>query len=305
MAGVLKLAPGRIPPFYNVSAMSEKVPPYFSRLMEQLEAGEASVRAAFGRHVHWGYWDDPAHQCSEPQDYGQAAEQLSLRLLELAMVENCSRLLDVGCGLGGTIQCLNSRLDGMQLVGVNVDPWQLQYAANKITANSDNIIQFVVADAERLPFPDASFDTVLAVECVFHFDREAFFAEVGRVLRPGGRLTLSDFVPAQRTAELLGAFDLSSHQAVKRAYGNIDISWSLSRYQQLAERYGLRVERSLDIAPHTLPTYGYLKQSVESWEEEAEREQFLSATTLLEKATRRNYMQYQILRFERTDRERE
>ena len=107
------------------------------------------------------------------------------------------RVLDAGCGFGGTLACLQDRVERLDLTGLNIDPRQLQRAQKLVQPRPGSSLRFVAGDACALPFADASFDRVLAVECIFHFpSRAAFLAEVRRVLRPGGVLVLSDFVPA-------------------------------------------------------------------------------------------------------------
>ncbi len=61
-------------------------PLYFDRLLAELDtAGQNSV-AAFGRHVHWGYWSHPAEATLTVEDYSLAAEELCLQLLAAANV---------------------------------------------------------------------------------------------------------------------------------------------------------------------------------------------------------------------------
>ncbi len=84
----------------------------------------------------------------------------------------------------------------MDLTGLNIDARQLAAAEAQTKPANGNKIGWVEADACRLPFEDNSFDRVLAVECIFHFpSREKFLAEAARVLKPGGYLAVSDFVP--------------------------------------------------------------------------------------------------------------
>ncbi len=91
-----------------------------------------------------------------------------------------ARILDVGCGFGGTIDHLDERLDGCELVGLNIDRRQLARARALVTPRRDNTVDFVAGDACRLPFADASFDFLSAVECAFHFpSRKQFFREAG------------------------------------------------------------------------------------------------------------------------------
>ena len=144
----------------------------------------------------------PQATCS-PEEYGTAAENLCRMVCDAAEIRDGMRIIDVGCGFGGTLASLNERFSDLQLVGVNIDARQLERAAELVTPQNGNSIEFVEADAARIPLPDNSFDVVLAVECVFHFNRPGFFAETERLLDHGGTLTLSDFVPSERSLEYL------------------------------------------------------------------------------------------------------
>ena len=95
------------------------------------------------------------------------------------------RVLDVACGLGGTLSRL-SALTSASLFGVDRDEGQLRQARQAPWAGAERA-QFQQADACELPFEASSFDLLLSVEAAFHFrSRAAFFREAARVLRPLG-----------------------------------------------------------------------------------------------------------------------
>lgn len=169
--------------------------PYFDLLLAQLEQDNAKLELDFGCHVHWSYWSKPLQGVVSPEDFSQAAENLTKEIYFAANTKNDLRILDVGCGFGGTIVSLNENFSGMELIGLNIDIRQLLRAQEKIKAHPGNIIYFEAGDACALPFPDQSFDVVLAVKCIFHFpQRSKFFSEVWRVLKSEGRFAFSDFV---------------------------------------------------------------------------------------------------------------
>lgn len=274
-------------------------PPYFEILFARLAAGDALMTAAFGRHVHWGYWSEPPGKTPTPEEYGAAAERMCRAVCDQAGIERGQRVLDVGCGFGGTIASLNERFSQLELSGVNIDGRQLERAAREVPPRSGNKITWVEADAAQIPLPKASFDRVLAVECVFHFQRAGFFAEAGRLLAPGGRLTLSDFVPQERAAAFMGDLNLSADPAIRWSYGQIDLNWSVSRYEQLAAASGLALMTTTDITAETLPTYDFLRASSEDWPDTEARDMFRRATGLLEKASRKGLLGYKVLTFEK------
>jgi cyclopropane fatty-acyl-phospholipid synthase-like methyltransferase len=122
-------------------------------------------------------------------DQAGASRALVDRLLTHVAV-GASAILDVGCGLGATTAQIAARRPSAAVTGVNVSPRQLQ--ACRETAPS---CRFELMDAARMTFADRSFDAVVCVEAAFHFDTRAdFLREAGRVLRPGGTLTMSDML---------------------------------------------------------------------------------------------------------------
>ena len=274
-------------------------PPYFDELFQRLAIEDAHTVAAFSRHVHWGFWQDPSRATCSPEEYGAATEELCRAICDAAGIREGMRIIDVGCGFGGTLASLNERFSELQLVGVNIDSRQLERAADMVRPRDGNSIEFVEADAARIPLPDESFDVVLAVECVFHFNRRAFFAEAGRLLVRGGNLTLSDFVPSERALEYLDAIDLSADEGIRSSYGEIDLSCSMSRYRKLAKANHLVLREAIDITDNTLPTYDFLYSSATEWPDARQVELFTRATRLLEKACRNGMMGYQILLFEK------
>jgi SAM-dependent methyltransferase len=234
--------------------------PYIDLLLAQLGQGNAALEECFGRHIHWGYWPEPpAAGGIGTADYGAAAERLTLELCALAGIAPGMRVLDAGCGFGGTIAALNERMAGLELHGLNIDPRQLSRAAATVPARPGNRIAFQAGDACALPYADASFDRVLAVECVFHFpSRAAFLAEARRVLKPGGALVLSDFVPAPAFAPLCRLAMLPGLARLS-LFGRCDVTCTEAGYRRLAAAAGLRVAGWRDITGHTMPTYDFLR----------------------------------------------
>ena len=106
-----------------------------------------------------------------------------------------SQVLDVGCGPGH----LSIRLaeQGLDVTGLDLDPAMVERAqSNANRAGGVGRPSFVVGNASALPFPDASFDVVVSTFSVHHWAEPATgIAEIGRVLRPGGRALIWDIKP--------------------------------------------------------------------------------------------------------------
>jgi cyclopropane fatty-acyl-phospholipid synthase-like methyltransferase len=154
--------------------------PYFDVVLEKFNQGDPEMLELFGRHLHYGYWEDPTLADGSEADFVRAAENLCQRIFNVAGVKEGLRILDVGCGFGGTIASINERYNGVELVGLNIDRRQLERAKQQVQARSGNSIEFVEGNACELPFADRSFDVVLAVECIFHFPSRLEFMQEAR-----------------------------------------------------------------------------------------------------------------------------
>ncbi|HZC99498.1 MAG TPA: methyltransferase domain-containing protein [Actinomycetes bacterium] len=128
-----------------------------------------------------------------------------------------ARVLEVGCG-PGRLSILLARRYALDVTGVDLDPAMIGRArANASRAGGDHDGQpsFLVGDVASLAFPDGSFDLVVSTLSMHHWaDPTAGLAELGRVLRPGGRALIWDF--------RAGRMPLHGHMPdpVERAHGS-------------------------------------------------------------------------------------
>ena len=124
-------------------------------------------------------------------------ERFGGRLLELVRPSPGSKLLDVGTGAGAVALQAQAWVgpDG-QVTGSDVATAMVELAEQAATERGIAGVTFCQMDGERLDFPDASFDTVTCAFSLFQFpDMSQVLAEMWRVLKPGGRLGLSNWGP--------------------------------------------------------------------------------------------------------------
>jgi len=149
-------------------------------------------REFLGSHWHTGFYRGD-------RDALDAGDQLRMERLiaHSAGIGAGSRVLDVGCGMGGPA-CHLAAVTGAALVGITPNAEQAGLARGLAArAGLGGRVKFARAVAGALPFADRSFDAVLFFESPCHFpDRRRFFAEAARVLRPGGTVAGEDWLAA-------------------------------------------------------------------------------------------------------------
>jgi ubiquinone/menaquinone biosynthesis C-methylase UbiE len=122
------------------------------------------------------------------------------RLIELARPRGDERVLDVATGGGHTALAFAPHV--REVVASDLTPRMLEAAETFIRGQGVANVRFERADAENLPFADASFDIVTARIAPHHFPNpQRFVQEAARVLRPGGLFLLDDNM-APEDAEL-------------------------------------------------------------------------------------------------------
>lgn len=225
--------------------------PLLAHVERTLDAGRTPPR-----HLHLGFWERPPREVDETS-VRVAQDAMTQRLLEVARVQPSEQVVDVGCGIGGTLLDLAERLPDLTLVGVNRCQRQLAVARRLALAagHAPPACTFVFGDAGALPLSDASVDRVLALECAFHFDsRRAFLGEAARVLRAGGRLAMTDFVPTPGAT-----VSPARHAALLAGHSPWpDLLFAEGDYASLGAAAGLELDTWVDATENVMPTLSQL-----------------------------------------------
>ena len=144
----------------------------------------------WGEHIHLGFY--PLGE--KNIDFRNAKVQFVHELVKWSGLDKLpkgSRILDVGCGIGGSSRIL-AKYYGFNVTGITISPAQVE-RARELTPFDLNC-RFQVMDALDLKFEDGSFDAVWSVEAGAHMnDKTKFADEMLRTLRPGGYLALADW----------------------------------------------------------------------------------------------------------------
>ncbi|WP_328833842.1 methyltransferase domain-containing protein [Streptomyces sp. NBC_00252] len=249
------------------SAQTLPVPEAVGKLYDRLTL-TALRDGTFNPNIHIGFWDTPDSKAT----LEEAVDRLTDVLIERLLVDETDHVLDVGCGVGGPgLRVVEST--GARLTGISISEEQVK-TANRLAEEAGRADRAVFqrADAMQLPFEDASFDAVMALESIIHMpDRETVLTEVARVLRPGGRLVLTDvFERAPRK--------VPRHPSIDKFCRNFMVTLAdVDGYVAMLHRSGLRLRGLLDITEHTQQrTFQELSRPVEG----ADRHEALGQTNL-------------------------
>lgn len=215
-----------------------------------------------GDSMHLGMWDggvrpEPGRALSAEeawQELTAAQDRWTDELIDELALGPGQRALDVGCGTGRPSVRL-ARASGGRVLGITASGDQVEQARDRAArAGVADRAAFLRADAMNLPFEDASFDAVWAIESFAHFaDRPRALREAGRVLRPGGRLVLADcFEHVPFTEQDVALF--------RAGFALARLPGSLDDFPSLAREAGFTVDRVRDRTGDFAPTYQLIPQ---------------------------------------------
>jgi tocopherol O-methyltransferase len=139
--------------------------------------------------IHYGYFD------AVHNEHGLAVENMNREMLRRTSITAADRVLDAGCGIGGSSFWLASQT-GAKVTGINIQPLHLEVARAECAARGlEQLVHFEERNYCGTGLPSESFDVVWALESICHSDdKTKFLVEAYRLLRPGGRLIVGDFV---------------------------------------------------------------------------------------------------------------
>jgi MPBQ/MSBQ methyltransferase len=157
----------------------------------------------WGEHIHLGHYGPSAIEESvsprgsvSRRGFREAKRAFVHELVRWSGMDRLprgSRVLDVGCGIGGSARML-AETYGLNVLGISISPAQIQRARELTPPELASHCQFTVMDAMALQVPEGSFDAVWSVEAGPHMpDKQRYADAMLRALRPGGLLAVADW----------------------------------------------------------------------------------------------------------------
>ncbi len=138
--------------------------------------------------VHYGFWEE------DTKTFQHALANTNSYLLQMADIKNHERILDAGCGVGGSCFFLAKERNA-KVTGITLSEKQIQFADKKVLElNLTDLVDFKLEDYTSTNFKDETFDLIWAIESITSGpDKLRFAKEAYRILKPGGRIIIADY----------------------------------------------------------------------------------------------------------------
>jgi tocopherol O-methyltransferase len=230
----------------------------YQRIQEFYDASSGLWEQIWGEHMHHGYYGVDGNEKKERR---QAQIDLIEELLSWAEVEKVENILDVGCGIGGSSLYLAQKFQA-QATGITLSPVQAARAAERAKeADLSDRSQFLVANAQAMPFDDHTFDLVWSLESGEHMpDKTKFMQECYRVLKPGGKLIMVTWCHRPTNQLPLSADEQKHLEDIYRVYC-LPYVISLPEYEAIARQLPLNNIRTADWSEAVAPFWNIVIDS--------------------------------------------
>jgi Methylase involved in ubiquinone/menaquinone biosynthesis len=145
--------------------------------------------------------NDPSEQQAEHWErfyQEQKRPWRGISKIDCLQLEPGSKVLDIGCGNGKTVSALINM--GLDVTGLDFSPSAIDHCVKTFGGKA----KFTIAECDRIPFPDNSFDAVTAVHILEHLDDRQLsdtVKEIRRVLIPGGKVFVRSFAVGDSRAD--------------------------------------------------------------------------------------------------------
>ncbi|MBK8518532.1 MAG: methyltransferase domain-containing protein [Saprospiraceae bacterium] len=148
------------------------------------------------RALHFGYFEEGIN------NHDEALINMNMVLSKKANILSSDRVLDAGCGQGGSSMWMAEHI-GCHVVGITLVPHQVLKAQEHSKSRKlEDRTEFYVKDYCNTGFSDASFSVIWACESICHSpSKEEFYREAYRLLKPGGRLIVAEYIRNSRNFE--------------------------------------------------------------------------------------------------------
>lgn len=212
-------------------------------------------RLLWGEHIHHGYWENG-------ESIKRAQVRLMEKLAEEARIPRGATVLDIGCGLGGSVFWLAEEYN-CRVTGLTISPVQAQMASRRARKKGLNDrARFLIEDANAWSPQSETVDAIWIMESSEHFrDKPNFFARCATALKPGGVLAICAWLRGKRSTDANGT---KLVETIGRAMLSASLD-TLDQYVDWMRQAGLIVETAQDITANIAPTWEYCSRMAQRW----------------------------------------
>lgn len=220
------------------------VDPTLEKVVEYYDATVLDYKLVLYGGMHFGYYD------AEHRTYPEAEPNMNRVLARMAGITSGTRVLDAGCGVGGSSIWL-ARHRGAQVTGITLSESQCRTAQQRADQQGvGDRTRFLVRDFSATDLPEDSFDVVWGLESVCHTDdKRTFLREARRLLRPDGTLIVGDGFKSRKHYE---PRERKLLERWMRGWAIADLD-TIDEFSESLEAVGFRQIEANDFTPHVMP----------------------------------------------------